>query len=174
MTPTQDGVVTIRRDGAGQVLEARTWLRNRTADEVFPFFADAFNLEAITPGWLRFRVVTPPPISITEGTQIDYRLRLHGVPIRWRSLISDWRPPHRFVDSQLIGPYAHWVHTHRLTDTPGGVVASDHVAYRVRGGPVIHRIAAAALANRDLLAIFEYRIQAIRDMLNSAHWRSSR
>jgi ligand-binding SRPBCC domain-containing protein len=159
------GGVAIRREGTGRVLEARTWLPGQTGERVFPFFADAFNLEAITPGWLRFQVVTPAPINVAEGTVIDYRLRLHGVPLRWRSLIRDWRPPHGFVDAQIAGPYAEWVHHHWLSDAPGGVVAGDRVVYRIRGGRLAHAVAASAIADRDLLRIFRYRSQRLRVLL---------
>jgi ligand-binding SRPBCC domain-containing protein len=158
-------LVSLRREGRGHVLEARTWLPGQTSEAVFPFFADAFNLEMITPGWLRFEVVTAPPIHVAEGTVVDYRLRLHGVPLRWRSLIRDWRPPHGFVDAQIAGPYAHWVHHHRLIDTPDGVVAADRVEYRIRGGRFAHDVAGTALANRDLLRIFRYRSQVLRALL---------
>lgn len=162
------GVVTIRRCGRNHVLEARTWLPGRTCEEVFPFFADAFNLEAITPGWLRFRVVTPAPIDVRAGTEIEYRLALHGVPLRWRSLISDWQPPHRFADTQIAGPYALWQHIHRIADVPGGVVAADQVTYRIRGGSLVHALAAPILANRDLLRIFRYRSSALRTAFSAS------
>ena len=161
----QQGYVAIRSEGRGHVLEARTWLPGQTSERVFPFFADAFNLEAITPDWLRFQVASPAPIDVADGTVIDYRLRLHGVPLRWRSLISGWEPPHRFADTQLAGPYAQWTHEHRLIDTPGGVVATDRVFYRIRGGRLVHGVAAPLVANRDLLRIFSYRVHALRALL---------
>src|SRR4051794_40660245 len=83
-------------------------------DEVFPFFADAGNLEAITPPWLAFAITTPRPIDMHVGTIIEYRLRLHGLPIRWLTQIEDWEPGVRFVDRQLRGPYALWHHTHEF------------------------------------------------------------
>jgi ligand-binding SRPBCC domain-containing protein len=89
-------------------------------DVVFPFFADAANLEAITPPLLRFRVVTPGPIEMGAGTFIQYALRLRGLPVRWDTLIQAWEPPHRFVDVQVRGPYRLWHHTHELEPLDGG------------------------------------------------------
>src|SRR4051794_31897037 len=81
-------------------------------EEVFPFFADAFNLEAITPPLLRFSVVTPRPIPLRVGALIQPRLRSRAVPVWWLTSIEGWDPPHRFVDQQIRGPYALWHHTH--------------------------------------------------------------
>ncbi len=142
-------------------VETRLWLP-RTRAEVFPFFADARNLEAITPPWLRFSVLTPAPIEMRAGALIDYRLRLHGVPLRWRTEIAAWEPPHRFVDRQLAGPYALWEHEHRFRDAAGGVVMSDSVTYRIRGGHLADRIGDAAVARRDLRRIFAFRSRALR------------
>jgi ligand-binding SRPBCC domain-containing protein len=122
---------------------------------VFGFFADAGNLEAITPLWLRFRILTPLPIAIETGTRIDYRLRIHGFPFRWRTVISAWEPPVRFVDSQVRGPYRLWVHEHMFEDCDGGTRVRDRVTYSVPGGALVH----ALFVRRQLQKIFEYRLR---------------
>jgi ligand-binding SRPBCC domain-containing protein len=153
-----DGPVVEVRDHR---VETRLWLP-RSRDDVFPFFADAYNLEQITPPWLRFSVLTPRPIEMRAGTLIDYRLRLHGVPLRWRTEIAVWEPPVRFVDRQVSGPYETWEHEHRFRDAGGGVVMSDRVDYRIRGGRLADWIGDHAVARRDLRRIFEYRRDALQ------------
>ena len=130
-------------------------------DAVFGFFADARNLEAITPPLLRFRVLTPEPIVMRRGTLIQYRLRLRGVPVSWLTSIQEWDPPHRFVDVQVRGPYALWHHTHDLTsDGEGGTVMRDTVRYAIGFGP-LGELAHRLLVRRDLEAIFAFRAAAV-------------
>ena len=122
-------------------------------DEVFEFFSDAHQLERITPPWLHFTVQTPRPIEMRCGTLIDYKLRLHGIPLRWRTKITEWTPPYRFVDEQLIGPYRLWRHVHTFADVGGKTRCRDQVDYSVPGGRLVHRL----FVKRDVQKIFEYR-----------------
>ncbi len=139
-------------------------LRGRP-EAVFAFFADARNLEAITPPLLRFRVVTPAPIEMRVGTLIQYRLRLRGIPVNWLTTIQAWAPPHRFVDVQLRGPYALWHHTHELApDGDEHVVMHDTVRYAIGFGP-LGELAHRLLVRRDLEAIFDFRRDAVLRML---------
>ena len=134
-------------------------------EEVFPFFADARNLEAITPPLLRFRVVTPGPIDVHAGTFLQYRLRLHGVPVTWHTIMQEWDPPHRFVDVQVRGPYALWHHTHLFAPAGhGGTLMTDTVRYAVGFGP-LGEIAPRALVRRDVEAIFAFRAQRVPALL---------
>lgn len=130
-------------------------------EQAFEFYAQARNLEAITPPWLGFRVTTPGEIEMREGALIEYRLALHRIPVRWRTRIEAWEPPVRFVDAQLRGPYALWVHTHTFeADGPDAVVIRDHVRYALPFGP-LGTLAHAAFVRRDLERIFDYRAQAV-------------
>jgi ligand-binding SRPBCC domain-containing protein len=136
-------------------------------DEAFSFFADASNLEAITPPWLRFRILTPQPIVLGEGTLIDYRLRLHRVPVHWRTRIERWEPGRCFVDRQLKGPFALWEHTHIFEEQPGGTLIRDRVEYRLPLG-AIGRLMHGLLIGRDLERIFDYRRTAVTALLGSS------
>jgi ligand-binding SRPBCC domain-containing protein len=127
----------------------------RSPDETFEFFADAMNLEAITPPWLGFHVTTPKPIDMEAGTLIEYRLRLHGLPIRWRTRIEVWQPGRRFVDVQLKGPYRLWHHTHTFESDGDGTLMRDLVRYALPLGPL--GAAARLLVRRDLDRIFDFR-----------------
>jgi len=135
-----------------RLLTAELWLP-RTLASVFPFFADAGNLEAITPPWVNFRILTPRPIEMRAGALIDYRIRVRGVPVRWRTRISAWDPPHRFVDEQLRGPYALWEHEHTFVEVDGGTVCRDRVRYRSPLGFILHPL----VIDRDVRRIFEHR-----------------
>ncbi len=134
----------------------------RIRDEVFPFFADASNLETLTPPWLGFRILTPRPILMRPGTIIDYRISLRGIPMRWRTLISTWEPPYRFVDEQLRGPYARWVHEHTFDEVPGGTLCRDRVSYALPVGGQLGRWAHTLFVRRDLERIFAYRRAKMR------------
>ncbi|MBX3355668.1 MAG: SRPBCC family protein [Phycisphaeraceae bacterium] len=129
----------------------------RSLEESFEFFADAWNLEAITPPWLRFRIITPRPIDMREGAIIDYRLRLWGIPIRWRTRIEAWEPPLRFVDRQIRGPYRWWWHEHTLEPHPEGTLMRDRVEYRA----AFDVVATPLVVRRAVETIFDYRLTAI-------------
>jgi len=141
-------------------LQTELWLP-RDRPQVFRFFADANNLEKITPPWLHFRITTVGPIDMGKGTLIDYRLRLHGVPINWRTEITCWDPPERFVDEQRRGPYRLWVHEHNFTEVDGGTRVVDTVEYAVRLGGLVQKF----LVSPDLEKIFAYRKQQLVKLL---------
>jgi ligand-binding SRPBCC domain-containing protein len=139
------------------------WL-DRPLAELFPFFADAHNLGRITPPWLRFEVLNQGPIAMQVGTIIDYRIRWRGLPLRWRSEISVWEPPFRFVDRQIRGPYRLWHHEHRFEERDGGSEISDRVAYAVWGGSLVERL----FVRRDVKTIFAYRRRRLAELFPSS------
>ena len=147
-------------------LRHRQWIP-RPIDEVFAFFSDARNLEEITPSWLGFRILTSGPIRIAEGTRIRYRLRLHGIPAGWETEIRRWKPPDRFVDVQLRGPYQLWHHTHRFEPKDGGTIMTDIVRYRLPLG-MIGRLAHRLKVSRDVERIFDCRAQCIQEIFRAA------
>jgi ligand-binding SRPBCC domain-containing protein len=122
-------------------------------DATFAFFADANNLERITPPWLHFEVLTPRGSDLHTGSLIDYRLRLRGLPLRWMSEITVWEPPHRFADVQRRGPYQKWEHKHEFQPFGSGTLVQDAVVYAVPGGNLVNRF----LVRPDLERIFDYR-----------------
>lgn len=132
----------------------------RPRSEVFAFFAEASNLERITPPTLKFRILSPLPIDMRAGAIIDYRLSLMGIPFRWRTLIEQFEPEVRFVDMQQAGPYALWRHLHEFVDVPGGTLVRDRVEYRLPLGP-LGDLAHALLVRRQLRDIFDYRQRVI-------------
>lgn len=129
-------------------------------DVVFAFFADARNLEELTPPWLNFEIITPDPIDMAAGTRIDYRLRVHGIPVRWQSEITVWEPMRRFVDEQRRGPYQQWIHLHEFEEVDGGTRVRDHVRYAVPGGALVHRLFVAP----DLEKIWDYRARKLNQL----------
>jgi ligand-binding SRPBCC domain-containing protein len=136
----------------GYLLTTALWLPH-PREVVFEFFADAGNLEWLTPPWLHFEIRTPRPIAMRAGALIDYRLRLHGLPLKWRTEISLWEPPYQFVDQQLRGPYQLWRHLHTFESRDGGTYCTDRVEYAFWGGALVHNL----LVRRDLDQIFTYR-----------------
>ncbi len=143
--------------------ECSLWLP-RPRKEVFEFFASALNLEEITPSWLKFRVVTPNPVYMQWGTEIEYRLRIRGIPVRWQSRITVWDPPHRFVDEQIRGPYRVWIHEHRFTEKLRGTLCEDSVQYAPLGCALVNKL----LVERDIRKIFAYRSERLQIFFQEA------
>lgn len=137
--------------------ESELWLP-RAREEVFAFFADVANLDAITPPWVKFRTITPGPIEMRVGTLIDHRLRIRGLPIRWRTKITAWEPPARFVDEQIRGPYRLWVHEHLFEEQNGGTVVRDRVRYAVPFDFISHKF----FVRREVERIFAYRTECLK------------
>ena len=141
------------------ILQTELWLP-RPRDVVFAFFADARNLEALTPPWVKLAVLTPGIVEMGCGTLIDYRIRVHGMPIRWRTEIVEWQPPRHFVDRQLHGPYTLWHHTHTFEERDGGTLCLDQVRYCPRGGALVHWL----FVRRDVERIFKFRQQRLMQL----------
>jgi ligand-binding SRPBCC domain-containing protein len=133
-------------------------------EELFRFFAEAANLDAITPPWLRFNILTPPPVVMCEGALIDYRLRVRGIPLRLRTRINVWQPPHRFEDEQIRGPYRRWIHEHTFERRDGGTLARDHVRYAVPLDFLVHRW----FVRPDIEEIFGFRSETLRARFTSS------
>ena len=139
----------------------------RPRDEVFAFFAEAQNLEMLTPAFLNFRILTPLPLDMRSGILIDYQIRLGGIPMRWRTRIETFEAPVRFVDVQLAGPYRTWHHVHEFQDAPGGTLVTDRVDYALPFsflGVLAHRL----LVRRALKRIFDYRQQRLAEIFPGA------
>jgi ligand-binding SRPBCC domain-containing protein len=152
----------------GRVFEKR-WAQflPRPIEEVFAFFSDAGNLELLTPKMLRFVIDTPMPIQMQPGTLIDYSLRIRGVPVKWRTRIAEWEPPHRFVDEQLRGPYKLWWHEHTFESHEGGTICRDHVKYAVPGGPLAPLVN-WLVVDRDVERIFAHRAKVMTELFGHA------
>jgi len=116
-------------------LHSEQWIE-RPRDEVFAFFSDASNLERITPDELRFEILSEQPIEMKVGALIDYQLHLAGIPFKWKTEITAWNPPFSFEDTQLKGPYAKWIHTHRFEDHGHRTLIVDDVDYALPLSPL--------------------------------------
>jgi ligand-binding SRPBCC domain-containing protein len=139
--------------------DAKIWLPQPIAG-VFSFFADAHNLERLTPPFLKFNVITPAPIVMAPGARIRYRLRLRGIPISWESEITAWEPPNRFIDEQRHGPYRLWKHEHQFAELDAGTEVVDHVEYAVWGGSIVNALFVAP----DVRGIFDYRSRVLAEL----------
>lgn len=143
----------------------------RPLPEVFAFFSDASNLQRLTPDSVHFQILTPMPIEMKPGAIIDYRIRLSGFPVRWRTRINEWNPhasAPSFVDEQLRGPYRKWVHLHTFESIPGGTRLRDRVVYAVPGGPGLERMVEKLFVRPQLERIFAYRRGVIQRVFGDA------
>jgi len=151
---------------AEHILE-RTQIIKRPRGEVFRFFADAANLERITPPELNFHIITPSPVDLKKGALIDYELKLRGLPIRWRTEITQWNPPHDFVDTALRSPYKQWIHLHTFEDgaSDDETIMTDVVRYRLPLEPLGD--IAHFYVKKELKYIFDYRYKVIEEIFHS-------
>lgn len=133
-------------------------------EKTWQFFGAAENLPAITPPWLKFRIISAPAEGLRDDSVLDYTIRWSGVPVRWKTMIIDWTPPHQFIDLQLRGPYTLWHHQHRFVEANGRIECSDRVIYKLPFGP-LGRVTHAGLVRRQLLEIFRFRRRVISQRL---------
>ena len=129
-------------------------------EQVFRLLASPENLNLLTPPWANFSILSPQPIEMAVGTIIEYRIRLRGMPVNWRSEITEWQPPFAFCDVQRRGPYRFWVHRHTFEEKPDGTLVTDHVDYRVLGGALVNRLFVAG----ELRRIFGYRKTRLHEL----------
>ena len=132
-------------------------------NKVFPFFAEAKNLERITPDLLHFRIEKMSTPEIQKGTLIDYNLKIHGFPAKWKTLIEDWQPPVQFVDTQLKGPYKLWHHTHSFAQMGKGTLLTDKVRFKLPFGFLGHAVA-QTFVQKDVESIFKYRREVMSEV----------
>jgi ligand-binding SRPBCC domain-containing protein len=138
---------------------------NAPRREVFSFFSKAENLEKLTPNWLQFKILTNLPIEIKKGSLIDYRLKFYGIPIKWKTEITLWDPPSRFIDTQLKGPYRTWIHEHRFIDMNDCTKMIDSVTYQAPGG-LFSSIIVKLFVKNSVNKIFDFRSRIIKQTFN--------
>jgi len=139
--------------------EAEQWLA-KPVEVVFDFFSNARNLRTLIPPWLNFVIRTPGLVEMRAGALIDYRLKIHGIPLGWQTEITAWNPPHRFVDEQRRGPYKVWIHEHRFEPRDGGTLARDFVLYLPPGGSLMDRL----FVRKDIERIFQFRREKLQEL----------
>ncbi len=149
---------TLHLPGA-KVLRSTLWVP-RPTEAAWAFFSEPTNLPLLTPSAMQFHILTPVPIHMQVDTRIDYRLRVRGIPLRWRTRIARWEPPFCFADEQERGPYRRWLHTHTFEAVNGGTLLGDRVEMAVRGGPLAPLIS-RCFVEADVLRIFRYRLAKI-------------
>jgi len=145
-----------------KVLETKTTI-NRPLQEVFNFFSKAENLNELTPPALHFNIITPLPIEMKKGVNIQYRIKLSGIPFYWKTLISEWNPPYKFADEQLNGPYAVWHHEHIFEEKDGKTIMTDKITYKSKGwvlAPLLH----ALFVDKRVKEIFTYREKRLHEI----------
>jgi len=152
---------------SSHLFERAIWLP-ASRDYLFDFFSRAENLQLVTPRWLDFQVLTPLPVEMKLGALYDYRIKLYGVPVTWRTKITAWDPPRRFEDTQLAGPYKVWVHEHLFEPENGGTRMTDRVSYRSRGGPFEPLVDSVFVRSR-IEKIFAFREEAFRQLFTAPH-----
>jgi ligand-binding SRPBCC domain-containing protein len=140
------------------------WLA-RSPTEIFPFFADARNLGSITRPWLHFELLTRGDMTMRVGALIEYRIKLHGIPLHWKTKITAWDPPFRFVDEQIKGPYQQWIHEHRFEKSGEGTLCHDRVRYSIFGGLIVNRL----FVEPDVKKIFLFREKKLTELFGSKH-----
>jgi ligand-binding SRPBCC domain-containing protein len=133
-------------------------------EKAFAVFESPYNLARITPEWLNFRITTPGEVVIRKGAEIDYEIRWLGIPLSWKTIISEYEPPHFFEDLQAKGPYRYWRHRHMFRAVEGGTIVADRVEYELPLGP-LGRIANAVAVARQLRGIFAHRGRTLAPLI---------
>ena len=135
----------------------------KNIEQLFDFFSKAENLNSITPPLLGFKIITPLPVEMKKGTIIDYKIKLNGIPFRWRTEITKWEPPYMFEDTQINGPYKIWIHEHRFDEKEGMIIMTDTVRYLSPGG-IFEFIPHNLMVKKKVEFIFDYREKVLNEL----------